>query len=107
MTNPELSYIKIETSFCLHKNTFSSARGWGDIWRKEQVSPFIRVGPAPTFPVWEFVPLLWYGPTLRKARFGGEVGPCFCWFNQLCTPGSMQVSLGHRGEWKAWFVWRA
>ncbi|KAK4807865.1 hypothetical protein QYF61_007771 [Mycteria americana] len=44
MTNPELSHIKIEISFCLHKNTFSSARGWGDIRRKVQVTHLMDEG---------------------------------------------------------------
>lgn len=72
MINPVLSHIKIEISFCLDKNTISSACRWGDIWRKDRVSPFISVGSAPTFSVQEIVPLLWYGPALRKSRFGGE-----------------------------------
>lgn len=95
MINPVLSHIKIEISFCLDKNTFFR---WGDIWRKNCVSPFISVGSAPTFPVQEIVPLLWYGPTLRKARFAGGGA-------HLSLP-NMGLLSGHHSKGKVWFVCR-
>lgn len=38
------------------------------------MSLFMYVGSAPTLPEQEFVPLLWGGPALRKARAGGVGG---------------------------------